>query len=247
MDGAPAGEFEAGLRAGDVTFDTADAELLRAIDETGSLNRAADRLGRSYARALDRLQSLEDGFGSLVERRRGGAGGGGSELTSLARDLLGRFDRLRTAFAGVATVEETVLDGRVVSRDGELGTVETSVGAVRALVPSDPSVTDVQVSIRADSITLHAPDDAPDAGGTSARNRFTGTVLAVEAGESVATASVDVGGETALSALVTTDSVARMGLEDGRPVVATTKATTTRAVQAPSERDGGPSDGGVEE
>ncbi|MCT9094470.1 TOBE domain-containing protein [Haloarchaeobius sp. HME9146] len=231
------GDFEAGLRSGDVTFGADDATLLRAIDDAGSLNRAADDLGRSYARALARLQSLEGAFGSLVERTRGGSGGGGSQLTPQARDLLARLQRLSAEFAGVAEADETVLDGRVVDRDGELGTVETAVGRLRALVPAE--ATDVQVWLRADAVTLHEPADAPAAGGTSARNRFEGTVSEVDAGQAIATVTVDVGAESPLSALVTMDSVARLGLEPGRQVVVTAKATATRAVAAPAA-DSGP-------
>ncbi|WP_435319590.1 TOBE domain-containing protein [Haloarchaeobius sp. TZWSO28] len=222
------GDFEAGLRSGDVTFGADDATLLWAIDDAGSLNRAADDLGRSYARALARLQTLEETFGSLVERTRGGSGGGGSQLTPHARELLARFQRLSAEFAGVAEADETVLDGSVVDRDGELGTVETAAGRVRALVP--PDATAVQVWLRADAVTLHEPADAPAAGGTSARNRFEGTVSEVDTGQAIATVTVDVGAESPLSALVTMDSVARLGLEAGTPVVVTAKATATRAV-----------------
>jgi molybdate transport system regulatory protein len=222
------------LRAGDgsVAFGAADAALLRAIDEHGSVSGAAGALGRSRARATGRLDDLEAGFGSLVERRRGGSGGGGTELTAGARDLLARFDRLRAALSGVAAAAECVLEGRVVDRDGELATVDTPVGAVRALAP--PDADRVQVSLRADAVTLHAPEEAPPAGGTSARNRLAGTVAGLERGESVAHVRVRVedDGEAAeVVALVTTESVERLGLSTGAQVVATFKATATRAVE----------------
>jgi molybdate transport system regulatory protein len=243
--------FDARLREGGETFDERDARLLRTVDETGSLNAAASELGRSYARAHERLTALEGAFGPLVERQRGGAGGGGSDLTEGARGLLARFERLRAALSGTATVEETVLDGRVVARDGELATVETAAGRVRALAPDADRV---QVGVGADGVTLHAPDDAPSAGGTSARNRFEGRVVAVDRGEAVALVTVAVGdtaaldgdgpdGERAdpvgrpdgptLAALVTVESVDRLSLAPGRPVVATLKATATRATPAP--------------
>lgn len=222
------------LRAGTVTFGVDDATLLRAIDEHGSVNAAASALERSRARATGRLDDLEAAFGSLVERTRGGTGGGGTELTSEARRLLARFDRLGTALSGVATTEECVLEGRVLDRDGELATVSTPVGEVRALAPAGADR--VQVSLRADAVTLHAPDEAPPAGGTSARNRLVGTVSTVERGESVAHVRVAVegtaerpDGTVELVALVTLESVDRLGLAEGTAVVATFKATATRA------------------
>jgi molybdate transport system regulatory protein len=220
--------FDAQLRAGGVSFDARDAALLRAVDAAGSLNAAAGELGRSYARAHERLKALEAAFGPLVERTRGGTGGGGSELTDDARALLERFDRLRTGFESVAGVAETVVAGEVRERDGELAVVATDAGDVRALVP--PGVESVSLTLRADAVTLHAPDESPRAGATSARNRLAGTVVGVDRGESVVRVELDAGLATPLVALVTADSADRLGLAPGRAVVASFKATATRGV-----------------
>ena len=238
---------EARLQAGDVTFGGADAELLRAVAEHGSVSEAAETLGRSRARALNRLENLEDAFDPLVERRRGGADGGGSRLTADARTLLARFDRLRAALSGTAGVPETVLEGRVVDRDGEVGVIETDAGTVRALLVErspteegpgtesfmelDPGAR-VQVSVRADAVTLHDPADAPRGGATSARNRCSGTVTQLDAGEAIAHVSVDIGAGDPLRALVTEDSSERLGLEAGTAIVAAFKTTATRATPA---------------
>ncbi|SDM99469.1 molybdate transport system regulatory protein [Halogranum gelatinilyticum] len=224
---------EARLHAGDVTFGTDDATLLGAIRDHGSVSAAASELGRSRPRALSRLEALESAFGPLVERRRGGSGGGGSQLTDGACELLARFDRLRAALSGTAQVAETVFEGTVTERTGELALVETPAGTLRALVAgadtdADAGVT-VQVSVRADAVTLHAPDDAPDEGATSARNRFSGTVASLDRGEAVARVGLDVGTETPLTALVTVESVERLALAVGDRVVASFKATATRA------------------
>ncbi|WP_254545619.1 TOBE domain-containing protein [Halomarina pelagica] len=223
--------FDARLREGDVAFDARDATLLRAIDEAGSLNAAASTLGRSYARAHARLTDLEAAFGPLVERQRGGSGGGGSRLTDDAKRLLARFDRLRSAVSGTVEAEETVVAGRIVDREGELATVETAAGSLRALAPADADA--VQVGVRADAVTLHPSEGAPRTGATSARNRLRGTVEAVDRGVAVARIAVDVGTDAPLVALVTVDSVERLGLAPGATVVATFKATATRAVPAP--------------
>lgn len=232
---ADSAAFDAALVADGVRFEARDAALLRAVDESGSLNSAADGLGRSFAHAQRRVVELEDAFGPLVERRRGGPGGGGSELTPTARDLLARFDRLRREFAGVARADQTVLDGRVTGRDGELATVETAAGPVRALVPED--ATDVEVWMRSDAVTVASPADAPAPEGTSARNRFSGTVVGVDRGAAIAEVAVDVGAETPLAALLTLDSVATLGLAPGEPVVVSWKATATRGRAREEDED----------
>jgi molybdate transport system regulatory protein len=227
--------FETRLAAGNVSVTARDVELLRAIDDHGSIHAAANALERSYAHAQRRVVELEDELGPLVERRRGGSGGGGSTLTDGVRELLRRFGRLDAAFSGLARVEETVLPGRVVERDGELAVVETDAGRVRALVPSDAEA--VEVAIRSDAVTLTAPGDAPSPAETSARNRFPGVVESVEAGEAVARIAVDVGAGTPLLALVTRSSLERLELELGREVMASFKATTTRATPRDQDLD----------
>lgn len=224
----PEAGFEARIGREETAFDARDAALLRAIDEHGSLNAAADALGRSFAHAQRRVVALEDGFGQLVDRHRGGADGGGSELTNPARQLLARFDRLRAEFSGVTAAPHTVLAGTVAERDGELATVRTDAGTIRTLAP--PDADRVEVSVRADAVTLYAPGEDPDDDGTSARNRVTGGVAAVEAGETVATVELHVADGVRLTALVTLASIDRLGLAVGTPAVATFKATATRAV-----------------
>lgn len=233
--------FEAYLDADGVSFGDDDAALLRAVAEAGSVSGAASSLGRSRPRCLARLRELEDALGSLVERRRGGSDGGGSELTDTGREVVARFDRLHAALSGTAGVPETVTLGTVVGVEGELCDVETDAGRVRTVgeeavrEPGRP----VQVSVRADAVTLHAPDDSPPPEATSARNRLDGAVRALERGDAVVRVAVDVGFSDPLWALVTADSAARLGLEPGAGVVASWKATATRATAAAAENGDG--------
>jgi molybdate transport system regulatory protein len=227
--------FDAYIQSDGVTLDESDVDLLRAVDRSGSLNAAAEEHGRSYAHAQRRVVELEEAFGALVERQRGGSGGGGSSLTDAATDLLAAFERTRTGFEGVAGVAETVLTGPIDGRDGELVTVGTDAGPVRALVPEGEGA--VQLSVRADAVTLTDPDDTPVPEGTSARNRFVGTVRAVETGERVARVAVDIGIDDPLLALVTEDSRETLGLAVGTEVVASFKATATRGTPIRNDPD----------
>ena len=236
-------EFDPYLRIDDVAVDRSDVEMLRAIDDRGSLSGAAEALERSYPRLQQRVVELEAATGPLVERTRGGADGGGSSLTGTARDLLARFDRLVAAYEGVARVDETVLSGPVVDRDGELATVETEAGPILAVVPADAET--AAVTIRSDAVSLHAPSDAPPAEGTSVRNRFSGTVSWLEAGDAVARIGIDLEREPSadgdapaeLVALVTRRSVDALGLEADRSIVASVKATAARGISRDDRRE----------
>jgi len=215
------------VRAG-VEVDERDVTLLEAIDETGSVARASTDLGRSRARALSRIDTLESAFGPLVERRRGGSDGGGSRITDNATRLVNRYERLRVALSATARVPETVLDGTVSSISGELADVTTAIGTIRGL-HDDVTLDDtVQVRVGADAITVLDPAAGPGPRyATSARNRLAGTVTTVEPGETVVTVCVDVS-DTVVRALVTEDSADRLGIAEGREVVLTWKATATR-------------------
>jgi molybdate transport system regulatory protein len=72
--------------------------LLRHIDESGSLARAAAAMHISYRRAWGKLKEIEENLGmTLVERSAGGPGGGGSRLTQQGRELVESYERFRTA------------------------------------------------------------------------------------------------------------------------------------------------------
>lgn len=217
--------FEPHLAAEGVTVTARDVEMLRAIAEHGSMHRAADALGRSYPHLQRRVVELEDALGTITRRRRGGSDGGGTELTTTAEALIREFARLRSALAGVTAVSESVIDGRVIARDGELGTVRTPAGDLSARVP--PDADRVELALRADAIVLMRPS-SPTREHTSLRNQLEGSVSAIERRDGVAIVTVTVGDGVDLEAMVTAESVRRLGLDPGRPVVAAFKSTAAR-------------------
>jgi molybdate transport system regulatory protein len=72
------------------------ADLLQAIDETGSLVAAAARFAMSYKRGWSLVREMNAAFtGPLVLTAKGGSGGGGSaRLTPLGRYVLERYRRM---------------------------------------------------------------------------------------------------------------------------------------------------------
>ena len=232
-------EYTTKLAIDDVTIDRRDVEMLDAIDRYGSMHRAAEELGRSYARLQNRVVEIEEAVGPITERRRGGSGGGGTELTETADELRRQFDRHAAELDGVARVTESVFSGTVRDRDGELATVETEIGAILALVPDGAS--EVQLTVRSDAVVLTDPDATPEADGTSLRNQFTGTVAGLEPGEAITRATVrlegdgdgngDTDGEADLEALITRASAERLDLTPGDPITASFKATAARGIR----------------
>jgi molybdate transport system regulatory protein len=76
-------------------FGKGRSDLLKAINETGSLSKACRKLNMSYRRAWSYISSAEDRLGkNFIIKARGGKDGGGAVLTGFAEDLIKRFDKL---------------------------------------------------------------------------------------------------------------------------------------------------------
>jgi len=73
-----------------IAFGPGKAELLEALETTGSITRAADKLGMSYMRAWTLIRTMNRCFSRpLVDAVRGGMrGGGGACLTPTGRQVL---------------------------------------------------------------------------------------------------------------------------------------------------------------
>jgi molybdate transport system regulatory protein len=72
------------------------AQLLRLIDERGSLRKAAAEFGMSYRNAWGYLQELEQAAGfRFVERTSGAGPRSGMRLTPAGRDFLARYAKFR--------------------------------------------------------------------------------------------------------------------------------------------------------
>ena len=81
-------------KEGEVVLSKWRVNLLRAIDETGSISSAAEKMQVSYHRAWEKVHEMETRLGALlVETQTGGAHGGGAKLTPIARDYIARFER----------------------------------------------------------------------------------------------------------------------------------------------------------
>jgi molybdate transport system regulatory protein len=68
------------------------AELLAAIQETGSIAAAGRRMDMSYQKTRQLVDELNQSFqGPLVEGFKGGSRGGGAKLTELGEQALSSF------------------------------------------------------------------------------------------------------------------------------------------------------------
>ena len=75
-----------------IAFCHGKAELLLAIDELGSINRAAQTVNMSYKRAWKYIRELEGCLGAkILFTTIGGVNGGGAQLTDVGQSLLNEY------------------------------------------------------------------------------------------------------------------------------------------------------------
>jgi molybdate transport system regulatory protein len=86
---------------GAVVFGSGRVALFQAIEETGSIKQASEKINMSYRAAWGKIKATEERLGlKLVERHAGGRNSG-AELTSKGRELLMIYKKYRHDVAAV--------------------------------------------------------------------------------------------------------------------------------------------------
>ncbi|AYJ79191.1 molybdenum-binding protein [Aliarcobacter cryaerophilus ATCC 43158] len=71
-------------------------ELLKAIKQTGSINKAATLVPMSYKSAWEAVEAMNNlSISPIVTKETGGAGGGGTKLTNYGENLLTTYSLLK--------------------------------------------------------------------------------------------------------------------------------------------------------
>ncbi len=71
-------------------------ELLKRVEETGSLHKAAVQMGMAYSKAWKLIRMIEQRLGfRLLEREVGGRWGGGSRITPQAEAMMSCYEAFR--------------------------------------------------------------------------------------------------------------------------------------------------------
>ncbi len=80
---------------GEVVLGGGKAALLLAVDQLGSIQRAADKFGMSYRHAWGVIRKIEQRAGfKIVETKLGGKDGGGAQLTPKGKTFVKTADDL---------------------------------------------------------------------------------------------------------------------------------------------------------
>jgi molybdate transport system regulatory protein len=93
---------------GEVVVGNGKVGLLKMIDETGSIQKAADQHGMSYRHAWGMIRKIEKRSGfKFVETQVGGKEGGGAQLTPQGKEFLNQYSAFRKGLEGVVAKKFT--------------------------------------------------------------------------------------------------------------------------------------------
>ena len=109
---------QARLMLGDeIALGPGKADLLDAIQLTGSISAAGKHLGMSYRRAWVLVDTMNRCFLSpVVETAKGGTQGGGAQVTALGLELLREYRELQDALNTITQTYSQHLSARLRSK-----------------------------------------------------------------------------------------------------------------------------------
>ncbi len=170
----------------------------------------------------------------LVTHDRGEALALGDRVAVLMAGRLLQVDTTAQVFRAPVSEEvarfvgvETILDCRVIGREGALSLLEAGPAAIEVAQPAETGEW-VRLCLRPEDVTLAAGPAAP--GASSARNRLQGQVTRLLPSGPHVRVIIDCG--FPLVALVTRRSVEELGLAEGAPVTAQFKATAPHLLRS---------------
>lgn len=80
---------------GEILLGEGRVQLLKAIQETGSLSKAAKKIGMSYKKAWSLMDAVNArAKKEVIHTAIGGSHGGGSTLTAYGQELIQMYDRI---------------------------------------------------------------------------------------------------------------------------------------------------------
>lgn len=95
---------------GNKFFGVGRAQLLKHIEESGSIANAAKAMGMSYKKAWAMVDDMNSKAKEpYVVAKKGGKSGGGTELTDAGRKMLEAYNSLNTKLALITEAEKEIL------------------------------------------------------------------------------------------------------------------------------------------
>ena len=174
-----------------ILLDKKKFNLLKFIDECGSITRASQKSDIPYRSALKYIENLEHDLNDLLvlTKRGGKGGGGGSELTTKGRLLLREYRKVESVIKMHTDVNE--IESEIAEIDEEKKIINIYFGEKRVILPLRG---DFKVGEKI--LVLISPEDiflTLEPQKSSVRNVFKGIITRMELKNQVVRLNIDLG------------------------------------------------------
>lgn len=203
-------------------------ELLKYIDECGSITLASKNAQIPYRSALKYIENLENDLNkTVVSTKRGGkGGGGGSTLTDEGKKVLREYRKVDSILKMHADVNE--IEGEISDIDAENRIANIYLNGNKVILPLRGNF-----SIGDKVLVLISPDDIfvmLEPQESSVRNIFPGKITRMELKDNLIRLNVDLG-ETSLFVDITEYAREQLNLNLGKEIFIGFKAAAIAMVK----------------
>ncbi|MDZ4170951.1 MAG: TOBE domain-containing protein [Methanobacteriaceae archaeon] len=230
MTRARKAEYSLSINGKNMLMDRRRFELLKKIQNCGSIMNASKKTGVPYRTALKYIEVMEEtlGHGVVFTTRGGRGGGGGSKLSSLGRQIIKEYTKIDNALQKVSQTNE--LSGKISLIEEEQKVMHIDINGEDIILPIN---TDFKIG--EDVILLISPEDIIvmlEPHESSVRNIIKGIIIGLSLQNNMVNLKIELSNHATLNVYVTQYSREKLKLDLGKMVFIGFKAVSLSLIKS---------------
>lgn len=229
MSRARKAEYNLNINGKNMLMDSRRFELLKKIDNCGSIMNASKKTGVPYRTALKYIEVMEEtlGHGVVFTTRGGRGGGGGSKLSALGKEIIKEYTKIDKALQKVSQTNE--LRGKIALIEEEQKVMHLDINGEDIILPYNKDFKPGE-----DIILLISPEDIIvmlEPQESSVRNIIKGDIAGLKLHDGMVRLEIKLKNNETLDVDVTQFSREKLGLDLGKEVFIGFKAVSLSVVR----------------
>ncbi|PKL66396.1 MAG: transcriptional regulator [Methanobacteriales archaeon HGW-Methanobacteriales-1] len=229
MTRARKAEYNLNINGKNMLMDSRRFELLKKIDNCGSIMNASKKTKIPYRTALKYIEVMEEtlGHGVVFTTRGGRGGGGGSKLSSLGKEIVKEYTKVEKVLQKVSQTNE--LSGKISIIDEEGKVMHIDFNGEDITLPMTPDF-----KLGEDVILLISPEDIIvmlEPQESSVRNIIEGKIVGLKLHDDMVRLEIQLSNKETLDVDVTEFSREKLELDLGKIVFIGFKAVSLAVVK----------------
>jgi len=229
MTRARKAEYNLNINGKNMLMDSRRFELLKKIDNCGSIMNASKKTGTPYRTALKYIEVMEETMGNeIVFTTRGGrGGGGGSKLSALGKEIIKEYTKVEKVLQKVSQTNE--LSGKIslIDKEGKVMHIDFNGEDIVLPLNNDFKLGDNIILLISpeDIIIMLEPQES------SVRNIIEGKIVGLKLHDDMVRLEIQLNNKETIDVDVTEFSREKLGLDLGKVVFIGFKAVSLSVVK----------------